>query len=269
MKVILILLSLLILNCAEKKEESKTEGTSNFISKTKTSNRSLKPDSTFIEYTEALKLFDDKKYLKAIPKYLSVLKKDSLNWAAAHEIAICYTAVDSIEKAIFYYEQTMRVKPDFSESYQNAGNLLFTIGRYKEAIEFYEKGFKNTSSVYYTETYNNLATAYYFLGNFENARKFYKASIESDQTSSIPVYGIGLVEYYARNYVESEKYLLEAIKIDDNLNAHLTLGMLYFDSGKEKRSREELEFYLTKAPDSPYAKFAKEKLAVLNARNEK
>ncbi len=269
MKLILIFISFLFLSCADKKEEIKTEETSNSILKSKPSSRSFKPDSSFFEYTEALKLFDEKKYTEAIPKYLTVLGKDSLNWSAAHEIAICYTTIDSIDKAIFYYEQTMKIKPDFTESYQNAGNLLFTVGRYKEAVEFYEKGFKNTTSDYYTETYNNLATAYYFLGDFENARKIYKISMESDQSSSIPVYGIGLVEYYAKNYVESEKYLLEAIKIDDNLNAHLTLGMLYFDSGKEKRSREELEFYLTKAPKSPYAKFAKEKLAELEARNKK
>ncbi|KAA3596789.1 MAG: hypothetical protein DWQ06_14680 [Calditrichaeota bacterium] len=268
MKLIFILISFLLVSCSDKKEELQTEESPNAVLKNKPSNRSLRPDSSFLEYTEALRLFDDKKYVEAIPKYLTVLEKDSLNWSAAHEIAISYTTVDSIEKAIFYYEQTMRIKPEFSESYQNAGNLLFTIGRYKEAIEFYEKGFKNTSSDYYTETYNNLATAYYFLGDFKNARKIYKISIESDQSSSIPVYGIGLVEYYAKNYVESEKYLLEAIKIDDNLNAHLTLGMLYFDSGKEKRSKEELEYFLAKVPNSPYAKYAKEKLAELEARNK-
>lgn len=272
MKLIFILLSFLLISCSEKKEETQTTKTTqdnDSILKNRPSSRSFKPDSTFIEYTEALRLFDEKKYSEAIPRYLEVIKKDSLNWSATHELAICYTTIDSIEKAIFYYQETMKVKPDFSESYQNAGNLLFTVGRYKEAIEIYERGFRNTSSDYFTETYNNLATAYYFLGDFENARKFYKASIDSDKTSSIPVYGIGLVEFYAKNYVESEKYLLEAIKIDDNLNAHLTLGMLYFDIGNDKRSKEELEFYLAKAPDSPYGKYAKEKLAELKARNKK
>ncbi|MCC7429612.1 tetratricopeptide repeat protein [bacterium] len=226
-------------------------------------------DSSFKYYEKALALFDAEKFEEAVPFFQKVLEIDGNKWQAIHELAICYTNLHKFDSATKLYKKTIELNPNFGEAYQNLGNLLFAEKHYKEAIEILEQGFAKTPTKFYTNSFNNLGTAYYFLGNFQKSNEHFENSIRLIPDSSIPNYGIGLNYYNLKNFSESEKYLKKAIKIDDNVDAHLVLGLLYFDTQKDKEAEENFRFYLSKYPNTSYSKIAIEKLTEINKRKKK
>ena len=81
-----------------------------------------------------------------------------------------------IDQAFDYFDQGIRVEPDYATIYHNKGWLLNNIGRHTEAIKCFKKALELEPQR--AVTYDNLADALSNLSDHKGALKAYKKVIE-------------------------------------------------------------------------------------------
>jgi tetratricopeptide (TPR) repeat protein len=72
-----------------------------------------------------------------------------------------------IPEAIEYYQQALRLKPDYPEAHNNLGSALVDVGRLQEAIEQFKQSLRLNPD--FAEAYFNLALAYAKIGRSAEA----------------------------------------------------------------------------------------------------
>ncbi len=86
------------------------------------------------------------------------------NYVAHNNLGIDLLAKGKIEEAINHYNDAVRIKPDYAETYYNRGTAYAQLlGRYHEAIDDFNKAIILKSD--YTKAYYNRGIAYFSLGN--------------------------------------------------------------------------------------------------------
>ena len=75
---------------------------------------------------------------------------------------------------MFYtcFSKALNFKNDFAEAYNNMGNAVRKLYKFKEAIEYFEKAIKIKTN--YAEAYNNIGGVNEELGNKQEALDNYK-----------------------------------------------------------------------------------------------
>jgi outer membrane protein OmpA-like peptidoglycan-associated protein len=84
------------------------------------------------------KLYYSKLYSQAIPKYLSILKKDSMNAEALANLADCYRLTNNINGQLVSYNRLILSGKAEENHKVNYGKALMTAGRYEEAKKIFE-----------------------------------------------------------------------------------------------------------------------------------
>ncbi|MBI4396872.1 MAG: tetratricopeptide repeat protein [Elusimicrobia bacterium] len=79
-------------------------------------------------------------------------------------------STENLERALEDYHKSIEAAPEYSISYQNAGNALFQLGRYQEAVDLLQKGLVLTPNN--IEVLALLGFSYMNLEDKENARRF-------------------------------------------------------------------------------------------------
>jgi adenylate cyclase len=128
------------------------------------------PRSPIAHYAEGQVLRAQNRYYDAIPEYETVLALDR-NWVSAyHHIGQCKLLTGSIEEAIPFVEQAIRLSPRDPEIglfYDRIGLVHLLQSRTDEAIAWLEKARNATPA--HSGIRANLASAYAFKGETERA----------------------------------------------------------------------------------------------------
>lgn len=83
-------------------------------------------------------------------------------------------------KALAYYKEAIRLKPNFADAHLNQGNVLKAMGRPQDAIMCYQRAIQLRPD--YAIAYGNLASVYYEQGQMDLAIMHYKQAIMLDST---------------------------------------------------------------------------------------
>jgi tetratricopeptide (TPR) repeat protein len=159
---------------------------------------------------------------------IDVFREDkSKNAVIANKIGIAYHQMQQLDNARKYYEQAVRLKPDYAEAINNLGTVYYARKSFGRSTRYYQRALKyspNSASIY-----SNLGTAYF-------ARKKYKEAMETYQTA------LKLDPNVFENH-GSYGVLLEERSVEERAKFHFHLAKLYAQTG-----RNELAFqYLRKA----------------------
>jgi len=94
--------------------------------------------SALAQISKADKLFEENRYFKAIPYYVSASKKPKTKHQAYTKLAECYKNVNEYEKAEIAYRSALASDPNVdSKFHYNFANILKVNGKYEEALEEY------------------------------------------------------------------------------------------------------------------------------------
>ena len=81
---------------------------------------------------------------------------------------------NKFEESINYYNQALKIKPDYAEVYNNLGLLFEDLSRFEDSLSYYNKAINLKPND--EKTYNNLGNLLNHLGKYDEATKaFYKA----------------------------------------------------------------------------------------------
>lgn len=130
------------------------------------------------------------------------------------------------------------------------GRGLLQSGRFADALPFYDDFLKKYpfSSALFTEK----ATIFYNLGRTDEAKEAIKRSLSIDPKSSVAYLNLGNICIIEKNYKKAEESFLMCLKLEEEAEAYLNLGLLYYYYLNDK---EKANFYLKKflenAPNDP------------------
>ena len=156
---------------------------------------------------------------------IDVFREDtSKNPVIINKIGIAYHQMQQLDNARKYYEQAIRLKPNYAEAINNLGTVYYARKSFSRAIRYYRKALKyspNSASIY-----SNLGTAYF-------ARKKYKEAMETYQTA------LKLDPNVFENR-GSYGVLLEERNVEERANFHFHMAKLYAQAGRNELALQYL-----------------------------
>ena len=152
-------------------------------------------------YTEAEKYFD---------KLLNVQKKPEILYIQAN---IC-KQLKKYDSAINYFEEAIRLNPNFSEAYNNLGNTKKRVGKIDEAISCFEKAIQLKENN--IQAYLNLANIYKENKYFKELIKIYEKILSFNQNDIKTLYNLGSAYLFLGNISEGKYYFEKIIEINKN-----------------------------------------------------
>jgi tetratricopeptide (TPR) repeat protein len=153
-------------------------------------------------------------------EYRAVLALDSTNGEARYNLAVSYHAANNLAAAQREFETLLRMEPDNLEARVELGQVYAQRG----ALAFAAREFE---TVLQARPKDVTSLAY-----------------------------LGRVRLELREYDESEKALLDALALDrENLFAHLSLGMLYYEMGRCDEAVPQFRWVVERRPRDANARF--------------
>lgn len=175
-------------------------------------------------------LLSQARYDDAAQEFLRGLWADTAQASLWASLGLAHVGAGRLEDALFATRMAITLSPREGAYPNNAGSILFRMGRYGEAITYYERAAQvnpGGRGLYLS----NIAACQYALGRVDDAVQSYQ---EASTDPSMPPSGF----YY--------------------------LGSLLAAKGERERAIASLEQYLRAQPNGPFAPPARQLLARLN-----
>lgn len=163
-------------------------------------------------YTIGVGYYSEGKIQQAFVEFQHAYELNPKNKEVLHAIGIIYLLnFDETLKAIAFFENAVKIDPEYSEAYNNLGYAHAKNGNFETAIRFYKKA---ASNLFYTtpeKAFVNMGKAYYRLGRYEEAAAAYKDAIKRAPNFDLPYLGLALCYNAAGKYGDASAALSQAI----------------------------------------------------------
>lgn len=103
----------------------------------------LNPHNAMAKRTQAHLLLKFQNYEESIKAYKELLEKNPFDAEFIINLAICYTSILEVEKAIELYQYNLTVNPHFVDTYWMMGMAFLIMGDFKSGFTYYEARLKS------------------------------------------------------------------------------------------------------------------------------
>jgi type IV pilus biogenesis/stability protein PilW len=209
-------------------------------------------------------LYQQGKAREGLVHLLEAEKVDRTNPDLQHELALVYQEIGEYDLALARFKKAVKLKPDFSEAYNNMGVLYSLQGQSEKALECFNKAVSNILYPTPHFAYRNMGLVYFKENQTGKAIEYYLKAIESAPNYAGTYFDLGtayekLGRYSdAANIYEKASSLLPA-----SLEPRLSLAKVYIKAGQKNRAVQELNDLIELEPGNPVALRAKEILREL------
>ncbi len=189
-------------------------------------------------------------YKLAVNYYSNELKMDNKSISALINLGNCYSNLKDYNKSLYYYLKAYDLKPNEPEILFSLGRVYYFLQNYDKSIEFLNKiieideykvkGLIYLGNIYHKKSHYNKSLDYYYKAN----------DIEPGNFTILN--NIGKVYNELYDYDKAIKNLEKAIKIDNNKNAWINLGISYGGKRDYAKSIECSKKALEIDPKDPY-----------------
>lgn len=215
-----------------------------------------------------------------------------------YNTAQVYSSIRDYEGAIAYFTAAMQMDPNYSEYYNERGNMYLKAGRLAEAEQDYLQAIELSPP--YSEVWTNLGQCYRLMGRLQEARAAYDRALDLDPAQPVPFTGraeiceeLGLLDQALADYtaalalkpnqplVLSNRAILHYQLGDlpqalEDLNRAILLAPAMADLYQNRavaltelerldEAAQNLQMYLQLSPDAEDRAEVEQKLAVLRA----
>ncbi len=119
------------------------------------------------------------RYPAAMQHYMEAEALDPKNAELKFRIALVYVDhYKRLDEGIRYYEEAVRLRPNYSEAYNNLGVVYSRMKRWDEAIAMFQKALGNLFYSTPEFAHYNMGLAYHGKGDTEKAIEHFKAAID-------------------------------------------------------------------------------------------
>jgi tetratricopeptide (TPR) repeat protein/cell division septation protein DedD len=166
-------------------------------------------------------------------KYLTMAEQKSPeDLYIQYDLALAYSALHQTDKAVYYLQQVVAQKPDYSEAHNALGALYTELGSFNEAQNAFQRALSNP--FYKTPHYVhfNLGQLYEKRGQTEAALAEYAEAVRSSPQYAAAHYRMGvLLETTSRLEEARYAYGKTIMFSPDNAGAHYSFARLSYEAG--------------------------------------
>ena len=192
--------------------------------------------------SNALSLHSSGEIKEALKIYNFLIQNKIFDPRVLNNLGSFYSQVNQFEKAILYFDKSIKKFPNFLEAYSNLANVLIAKGESNTAKNILNQAIELNPK--YLRPYSILAGILVGEGNLEKAEFFLKKSLEINPKDINSLVNLACVLKNSSNPKQAEKFLKDALKINPSYDFALTnLGAVL----NELEKYDEGEQYLRKA----------------------
>ena len=167
-----------------------------------------------------------------------------------YNIAQIYTAIDSYDEAITHFTAAMAMDPNYSEYYNERGNLYLKIGRLNDALNDYLKAIELSPP--YPEVWSNLGQCYRLMGQMAEAVDAYSTSLDLAPEQLLVL----VARAQAFEMLEQPDAALADYNAALSLNLDQPMllanrAILHYEAGRLSEALGDLDQAITLSPDTP------------------
>jgi tetratricopeptide (TPR) repeat protein len=170
-----------------------------------------------------------KMYREAIESFREGPPKDAV---LRNKIGIAHHQLMQLDTARKYYEQAVKLKPNYSEAINNLGTVYYANKNYRRAVSQYRKALKiapDSASIH-----SNLGTAYFARNQIALATEEFRLALKLDPN---------VFEHHS-----SYGVMLQERSVQDRAKFHYWMATLYAQDGRNELALQ----YLRKALEEGY-----------------
>jgi len=166
------------------------------------------------KFVKAKNLHLSGKYKSAQKIYLNLIEKNKNNYLLHNLIGTTYLQLNDYDKAISHLENSIKLKPDFADNYNNIGIALSEKKKFKKAISCYEKAI--TLKQNYFDAYLNKGIAFKNLKKLNNAIQSLKTCLQINPNSAQAHLNLGNIFVILKKYEEAKNFFDKALSLNKN-----------------------------------------------------
>lgn len=162
-------------------------------------------------------------------------------------VAYTYAAIGPYERAISYLTAALEIDSNYSEYYNDRGNVYFKMGCLQDAINDYLKAIELSPP--HHESWTNLGQCYRLMGQMSEAVTAYSNALDIDPNQSLAL--IGRAQSYEALEQLDAALIDYSAAIDLDSNQPLVLAnraILHYNAGRLLKALEDLNQAITLSP---------------------
>ena len=167
-----------------------------------------------------------------------------------YNMAQVYSAISAYSQAIEHFSAAMELDPNYSEYYNERGNIYLRLGKYLDARADYLVAIDLSPP--YREVWTNLGQCHRLLGELEPAVAAYTRALDLEPDQVLPL--IGRAQAYG-DLGQNDRALADytaALILDPKLAPALAnRAILYYEKGDFTESLADLNRAIELSPDEP------------------
>ncbi len=199
----------------------------------------------------ALTWSQSRQYADAETLYLTTIRRNPTAWLAYGRLGALEMNRD-VEKAVAYFREAVRIRPDFAENHYNLANALQKSGRLQEAVAEYEEALQFEPDL--AEAHNNLGNALQRLGRWDEAVEEYREALRLAPNLYEAHNNLGYAYRSRFRFAAALREWRQALEINPEYpDAHYNLGVTLLGLGQSEEAIAEFREVLRLRPDSPNA----------------
>ena len=203
-------------------------------------------------YFTGIKLYNEKKYQKALKVFEELIHKDPQNGDSFANISVIKKIEKKYDEAFKYLNSAIKINPKNSQYHTNMGNLFRDVGSYKNSIDSYLKAIEINPED--ANTFNNLAITYEKTGDENKAIEYYKKAIIIDNTMVKAINNIGILLYKQKKYQDAIDVFDLALKTDpEYYDVYSNKGSCLSKIKEYDKAIEQLKLAIKYQPNNPGA----------------
>ena len=194
------------------------------------SNKLESIEPTAEKFQPIIDLYSQGKIKQAL-NLIKVMQQEFPNSAFLYDFAgACNSELENFVEAINCYKQAIKIRPNFSDAFNNMGNVLVKVGKFDEAIKSYNQAVLIEPN--YSTAHLNLANTKLNMFDYEGAKDAFKLAIKYDSENHLAYYLLANIEREEGAIEKAIEYYKEAININPEFaDAYNNLGSAIIAKG--------------------------------------
>jgi ATP-dependent Clp protease ATP-binding subunit ClpC len=243
-------------------------------------------------------------YENAKKCFLQVIEKDPSHSKAMQKLAKIESNSNNIDKAIEYYENSLKIESGEPAIWNDLGNLYYDKGDFNGAIRCYKKAIEEDDKYYwafyniglalnelypndpqkakealdwfnkaveindnYYPALNEIGLYYLDLKEYDKAEEYFNKSIAANERYKYPFYNLGQIYKHKGDIEKAKEYLYKSLLVDPNYaGAYNNMGILFYDDNDNMTA---LYYYARANEVEPGYKYALYNIGLVFDRIEK
>ncbi|MGC9318409.1 MAG: tetratricopeptide repeat protein [Armatimonadota bacterium] len=165
------------------------------------------------DFTEAVRLFQERSYRPAISRLEQVTTTDPENEAAWYYLGVVRYRVGELEDALEALRRVNEIRPGRPGTSYHIGLIYEELGAYDEAIRALQTELRNRQFKNLAEVFTALGRVYYWAGRFHDAIDTLTEALEHNDKYVEALYYRGLTHYQRKSYEKALEDFEEAVEL--------------------------------------------------------